>query len=82
MTEAEFLEAGKQAWRRQAWQEAMDCYDSALAINPQSHAAELKNMVERIIRIASNTQPICTHLCSFKCLLFKTAMVTATELYT
>ena len=49
MTEAEFLEAGKQACRRQAWQEAMDCYDSALAINPQSHAAELKNMVERIL---------------------------------
>ena len=49
MTEAEFLEAGKQAWRRQAWQEAMDCYDSALAINPQSHAAELKNMAERIL---------------------------------
>lgn len=44
MTEKEFLSAGKDAWRRQDWQTAINCYEEAIRLNPQSEAVELKKM--------------------------------------
>ena len=49
MTEQEYLEAGRAAWRRQDWQEAIACYDAAVALNPQSAARELKDMAVRVL---------------------------------
>lgn len=49
MTEQEYLEAGKEAWRKQDWQKAVNCYEAAIAINPWSMAVELKRMAADVL---------------------------------
>lgn len=44
MTEQQLLDAGREAWRRQDWQKAINCYEEAIRLNPQSEALELKKM--------------------------------------
>lgn len=44
MTEQYFLSTGRDAWRRQDWQTAINCYEEAIRLNPQSEAVELKKM--------------------------------------
>ena len=46
--EKELIEQGKQAWQRQDWKKAIDCYTKALCINPDSDARVYKEMAIQI----------------------------------
>lgn len=46
--EKELIEQGKQAWQRQEWKKAIDCYTKALIINPESDARIYKEMAIQI----------------------------------
>lgn len=46
--EKELIEQGKQAWQRQEWKKAIDCYTKALSINPESDARIYKEMAIQI----------------------------------
>lgn len=46
--EKELIEQGKQAWQRQEWKKAIDCYTEALSINPESDARIYKEMAIQI----------------------------------
>lgn len=49
MTEQELLSAGRDAWRRQDWQTAINCYGEAIRLNPQSEAVELRKMALSVL---------------------------------
>lgn len=49
MTEQEWLLAGREAWRKQDWQKAINCYEQAIALNAESEAVELKRMIIDIL---------------------------------
>lgn len=46
--EKELIEQGKQAWQRQEWKKAIDCYTKAISINPDSDARVYKEMAIQI----------------------------------
>lgn len=46
--EKELIEQGKQAWQRQDWKKAIDCYTKALSMNPESDARIYKEMAIKI----------------------------------
>ncbi|MBQ0057890.1 MAG: tetratricopeptide repeat protein [Bacteroidales bacterium] len=47
--EQTYLRQGREAWQRQDWQMALDCYQHAIELNPESEAVELRRMAVRII---------------------------------
>ena len=49
MNEQDCLFAGREAWRRQDWQTAINCFEQAIAHNPESEAVELKKMALDIL---------------------------------
>lgn len=48
-TEAQLIERGKQAFQRQNWKEAIDCYTQAISLNPDSEAVHLRQMALSIL---------------------------------
>ncbi len=49
MKEEDYLRQGREAWCRQDWQEAINSYEQAIAINPESEAVALKQMALDIL---------------------------------
>lgn len=49
MNEQDYLEAGQAAWRRQDWQEAINLYQKAIDLNPQSPAVEFRRMAIEVL---------------------------------
>ena len=54
MTEQQLLDAGREAWRRQDWQKAINCYKEAIRLNPQSEALELKKMALDVLEFCNH----------------------------
>lgn len=49
MTEEEYIAQGDAAWKAQDWKLCHDSYVQVLRINPESQAAEKRDMVMKII---------------------------------
>ena len=49
MTEAEWIEKGKEAYTRMDWKGCLDSYAEAIKLNPNSDAVELRKMAMEII---------------------------------
>ena len=49
MTADEYYRKGNEFRKQGNWQEALNCYMEAIAITPESPAAEAKKMVENIL---------------------------------
>ena len=49
MTADEYYRKGNEFRKQGNWQEALNCYMEAIAIDPESPAAEAKKMVENIL---------------------------------
>lgn len=49
MTEAEYIQQGKEAYARMDWKTCLDSYAEAIRLNPDSEAVELRKMAMSII---------------------------------
>ena len=49
MTEEDYIAQGDAAWKEQDWKQCLDSYAGAIELNPDSQAAEKREMVMQII---------------------------------
>ena len=49
MTEAEWIQKGKEAYARMDWRECLDSYAEAIKLNADSDAVELRKMAMEVI---------------------------------
>lgn len=56
MTEADWIEKGKEAYARMDWKKCLDSYAEAIKLNPASEAVELRKMTMSIVEFYNKDQ--------------------------